>query len=80
MDAIDARMEADCIRRKTDPLCASGEVLRQQRVDAGLVLRQAAELFGISPSHLSAIEQGREPCGETLAAMMREVYGVGPDQ
>src|SRR5260221_14357842 len=77
LDAVDAHMEADRVRRETDPLCASGAVLRQQRLDAGLGLRQAGKVMGMFPSDLSAVEQGNMACSEWMAERMREAYDVG---
>jgi ribosome-binding protein aMBF1 (putative translation factor) len=78
LDAIDARMAADDERRRTDPMAATAETLRRQRVDAGLTLRQAAAVMGMAPSDLSDVENGRSPLAEETAAKMRTAYGVGP--
>jgi DNA-binding XRE family transcriptional regulator len=51
--------------------------LRQHRVDAGLTLRQASRLLGISPTELSAYEQGTAEPSAATARQMAEVYGVG---
>lgn len=63
-------------RLRTSPERASGQVRRQQRIDAGLTLRQAAELLGVHPTDLSQMEQGiRTPTPE-FAALMADVYGL----
>lgn len=47
-----------------------GATLRQQRVDAGLGLRQLAKELDISPTHLSDIENDRrDPSEKVLKAL-----------
>jgi DNA-binding XRE family transcriptional regulator len=47
---------------------------REARLAAGLTLRQAAGMFDVSPSTLSAIEQGHYKPSEGLAATMARCY------
>jgi uncharacterized Zn finger protein (UPF0148 family) len=76
LDAEAAEMEAFHERLRTHPGRADGETRRQQRVDAGLTLRQAAKLLGILPVELNWYEKGIQP-PESVCARMAEVYGVG---
>ena len=77
LDAAAARMEALHERLRTHPGKASADVRRQQRIDAGLTLRQAAKLLGITPSELSDYENCRaEPVAE-VAERMAKTYGCG---
>jgi ribosome-binding protein aMBF1 (putative translation factor) len=76
LDASDLNSEEDEQRRRTDPLCAAGDVLRQQRVDAGLSLRQAATKLEVGPAVLSSWEQGRARVPESYARKMVELYGL----
>jgi len=50
LDAAADQMDAVRERLRTYPGNASAGMRRQQRVDAGLTLRQAAKLLGIAPS------------------------------
>lgn len=47
---------------------------QRARVAAGLTLRQAAELIGLSPTDLSAIERGESKPTADTASAMRQVY------
>lgn len=77
---VEAEMQAHRDRLATDPRVASGEVRRQQRIDAGLTLRQAAGLLHMPVMQLSDFEAGRrEPTAEQ-AALMRVVYGLDPEE
>ena len=80
LDAADARMEAFHERLRTNPLAASAEVRRQQRLDAGLGLRQAAKLLGVHPVELSQIERGEKEPSAELAGRMVEVYGLDVEE
>src|ERR1700737_4030596 len=59
LEAADKEMEAFALRLLTHPKNADLATRRQQRVDAGLTLRQAAKLLGVTPSTLSDVEWGR---------------------
>jgi transcriptional regulator with XRE-family HTH domain len=61
----------------THPQQATLVQLREQRVKAGLTLRQAAKVLGIEPSMLSDIENGRTQLAPDLATTMAEAYGTG---
>lgn len=77
LDSAEAEMEAMEKLILTRPRDASIEMRRQQRVAAGLTLRQAAKLLGMTPADLSAVEQGRMEPAPELLEKMSEVYGVG---
>lgn len=54
------------------------KTLQARRIRAGLTLRRAAELLGLSPTALSQFENGdREPCPE-LMDRMGTVYAHKP--
>lgn len=50
---------------------------RKQRIDAGLTLRRAAELLGVSAMELSEIEQGLTEPSEEMTRRMAKVYRTG---
>lgn len=59
-----------------DLLNAVGDCIRAAREDQGLTLEGAAEMSGISKSHLSRLESGeRQPSVASLLALA-EAYGV----
>ena len=61
----------------SDPDDVDGATVRHERRSAGLTVRQAAKILGISAVELSRIEQGVAWVDDGMAAKMREVYGVG---
>lgn len=77
LDAAEAEMQAIEERLLTHPKDASGDMRRQQRVDAGLTLRQAAKLLGMTAQHLSDTENGRAEPSLELLEKMKDVYGAG---
>ena len=77
LDKADAEMAAFEQRLLTHPKDADAEMRRQQRIDAGLTLRQAAKLLGMTPTDLSAIEQGNAIPPSETCDKMAEIYGVG---
>jgi DNA-binding XRE family transcriptional regulator len=78
LDAAEAEMKAFRELLWTHTRNADAKMRRQQRVDAGLTLRQAAKLLGISPTDLTAIEMGREEPTPEMLELMAKTYGVGP--
>jgi hypothetical protein len=56
----------------------SRAVCGDQRVKAGLTLRQAAKLLGVQPIDLAAVENGRAVLSSDLANKMVEVYCLDP--
>jgi DNA-binding XRE family transcriptional regulator len=76
LDANAAEMDAFRELLKTRPQDGTGETLRQQRLAAGLTLRQAAKQLELSPSTLSALEQGQTQLSAEVALAMIEVYGL----
>ena len=77
LDAAEAEMQAFRDRLATHPRNADADTRRQQRLDAGLTLRQAAKLLNTTPTNLSAIEQGTAIPSTEMADRMAEVYGMG---
>lgn len=61
------------------PRNAKPNDLQRQRVQAGLTLRQAAELLGVVPSDLSAWENGRAELPADVAQRMAACYQCGDD-
>jgi transcriptional regulator with XRE-family HTH domain len=53
-----------------------GTLLRQNRRQKGLTLKQAAKRLGISFTYLSEIELGRRDPSDALLQRMSEVFGV----
>lgn len=76
LDAAADRMEADRVRMATHPGKASADMRRQQRVDAGLTLRQAAKLLDVYPLHLSDTENCRAEPSAELCEKMATIYGI----
>lgn len=76
----DTQMEEDRRLLLANPLHASGQILRNQRVAAGLGLRQAAKLLDVYPLYLSEVEQGRQKLPTELAEKMADLYQVGPEK
>ena len=76
LEEADRRMDADRELFLTHPMKATLDQLRQQRVAAGLTLRQAAKLLNISLSELSDYEFGRRHLEPAFAERMAKVYGV----
>jgi len=62
-------------RRSTPANQCDGEKLRAKRIDAGLTLRQAANLLDTTMTRLSHIEQGRATANDVLTRRMDRVYG-----
>jgi len=54
----------------------TADLCREQRVQSGLSLRQAAKILGVDPRRLSDVEHGREPLWDELAKAMAEAYGA----
>lgn len=52
--------------------------LRELRISAGMIQREAAALLGISQGHLSEIEAGAYRMPEEWAAILAEAYGSSP--
>ena len=77
LEAADAEMEAMEQRLRTHPQGATADVRRQQRIDAGLTLHQAAKLLHMPAMLLADLEAGRREPTPEQAALMAEVYGVG---
>ncbi len=80
-ESLDATADKiDDLRRleSLSPHKASGEELRQQRINAWLSLRQAATLIGITPSNLSSWEMGRYAMPEDMSAKVAKIYGIEP--
>ena len=71
-------MQAARDRMDTHPKDASADMRRQQRIDAGLTLRQAARLLEVDGAFLSEIENGRREPTADFADRMARVYDVGP--
>jgi DNA-binding XRE family transcriptional regulator len=80
LDAVEAKMQEIRDRAATHPRDAKGDTLRRQRLDAGLTLRKAAELLGISAKSLSDLESGRAEPMLALAADMARVYGIETEE
>ena len=78
LEAIDRKWDEDAKRRATDPLCATGDVIRLQRVDAGLTLRQAAAKLQVGAAVLSSWEQVLARVPESYAKAMIDLYGLEP--
>lgn len=55
----------------------TAELCGKQRVAAGLSLRTAAKLLGVTPSLLSDIENGRTELSAEMAQKMASMYDVG---
>lgn len=72
LDASETEMQAMMDRLFAEPR----EACQQQRKDAGLTLRNAAKLLGLTPHELSNYEWGREPLPDAVAEKMREAYGL----
>lgn len=79
LEAADAKLRHYRELLAKRPLDSKGEERRQQRVVAGLTLRQAAKELGIFPSDLSDYENDREPLPQAVATAMIEVYGLDED-
>jgi ribosome-binding protein aMBF1 (putative translation factor) len=77
LDAAARKMEEYSERLRTHPANAGAEMRRQQRVDAGLTLRQAARLLDVMPSVLSEIEQRVITPTPEFLERMAQIYGVG---
>lgn len=78
LDASADKMEAARELLRTHPGKASADQRREQRILAGLSLRQAAKLLGISPSELSDTEHCRAEPSAELCAKMATIYGATP--
>src|SRR6185312_11599853 len=76
LDAVAARMEEQRQRLATSPLRASADMKRQQRVDAGLTLRQAAKLLGVPAVYLASVERGDVAPTPEECQKMAEVYDI----
>jgi ribosome-binding protein aMBF1 (putative translation factor) len=74
LEAADARMDADRALIASRP---EASIVGRQRVIAGLTLRQAAKLLGLTPSELSDLENGRHALTPELVDKMAAIYGVG---
>jgi Zn-dependent peptidase ImmA (M78 family)/ribosome-binding protein aMBF1 (putative translation factor) len=58
-------------KRKPTTIPTKKDVLRQAREIRGLSVQKAAELIGVSPQHLEAIEQGQFPTASVFDKMVR---------
>jgi transcriptional regulator with XRE-family HTH domain len=56
-----------------------GEMIREVRQARGISLRQLSRQVGIHFSHLSKIENGKDPIGRDSLAGIAEELGVAPD-
>ena len=77
LDAAEDVMTYFAEQLRTHPGLASAEMRRQQRVDAGLTLRQAARQLGITAVELSDYESCRAEPSAALCERMAAIYGVG---
>jgi len=80
LDAAAANMAETQRLLELSPHRASGEELRQQRILAGLTLRQAARLLAVSPTILSGWEQGRDAPSAEQVRSLAGWYRVGPHE
>lgn len=76
LEETDRKMDHDRQLFETNPQRATLEQLREQRVKAGLGLRQAAKVLGISAVLLSDVENGRTHLVPDLAMAMAKAYGI----
>lgn len=58
---------------------AHGPGIRAIREALGISLRQFATDLGISPGHVSLVEQGKRPASDSLIASMARRLGVSVD-
>lgn len=72
LDAVDAKMEAARALMAAQPR----GMHREQRLDAGLTLRRAAQLLECGAAYLSDIEAGRTQPSPEMAADMARVYAI----
>ena len=66
------------IRSIVGPRMEAGRRVRAARMLAHVSLRDAAQAAGLSYSHVSAIEHGREPLTSTDALDLGSVLGCPP--
>ncbi len=77
LDADQAELDRHRAVMRTHPGDAGPDGLREQRISAGLTLRQAAKMLAVFPSELSDIENGRRALDPELAGRMADVYDCG---
>ena len=57
----------------------SGRVLRGFRVREEMSQAELAEKIGTKQSHISAMERGKSPIGETVAKKLAEIFKTRPE-
>lgn len=57
-----------------------GKFLRKLRIDRSTTLRRMAEILGISPGYLSAIELGKREVPFDLVEKVHEAYSLSVDE
>ncbi|BBU96272.1 helix-turn-helix domain-containing protein [Providencia rettgeri] len=57
-----------------------GKFLRKLRIDRGMVIRDMAEILGVSPAYLSAIELGKRAIPDTFVDSLCTAFKLNNDE